>query len=121
MNGGVATLLALSRFGALVSAMAACTGAGASGTAVATSTVDFPASYEFAPAAITVHAGPMATRTNDDPFMPSVRFLDDGLASLPDLLDAGRATSFTFARVGVFHDQCSLHPQTLQGPVTAVP
>jgi plastocyanin len=106
---------------ALVPALAGCGGGGPSATPVATSTVDLPPSYRFAPAAITVPAGTTVTWTNDDHFTHSVQFLDGGLPAAPNVMDPGQSTSFTFATPGVYHYQCHLHPHDMQGSVTVTP
>lgn len=89
----------------------------AGSTPVATSTVDLPASYRFAPNAITVPAGTTVTWTNHDNFTHSVQFLDGGLPSEPLPLKPGETTTFTFASPGTYRYQCSLHPQQMQGSV----
>ncbi|HEX9043649.1 MAG TPA: plastocyanin/azurin family copper-binding protein [Candidatus Limnocylindrales bacterium] len=106
---------------ALVLVLAGCAGAGAAASPVSTSTVDLPPSYVFRPAAIVVHAGTTVTWTNHDNFTHSVQFLDGGLPTTPAVMDPGKATSFTFATPGVYHYQCSFHPQNMQGSVTVTP
>jgi plastocyanin len=104
-------------------AFAACSssgsGAGGAGSSpVATSTVDLPPSYRFAPADITIKAGTTVTWTNHDNFSHSVQFTDGGLPTDPQLMKPGASTTFTFQAAGTFHYQCSLHPQQMQGTVT---
>jgi plastocyanin len=98
--------------------------AGSGGTAtgsVATSKVDLPPSYKFVPAAIAVAVGTMVTWTNNDHFTHSVQFLDGGLPGTPMIMDPGASATFVFDRPGVFHYQCHLHPQNMQGTVTVGP
>jgi plastocyanin len=93
-------------------------GGGAGGASpVATSTVDLPASYRFAPADIRVVAGTTVTWTNHDNFSHSVQFLDGGLPSEPRMMKPGESTTFTFQVAGLFHYQCSFHPQNMKGSV----
>ncbi|HEU4672440.1 MAG TPA: plastocyanin/azurin family copper-binding protein [Candidatus Limnocylindrales bacterium] len=105
--------------GALATAalVAACASTGPSGSPVATSKVDLPPSYKFAPAAITVMAGTEVTWTNDDHFTHSVQFLDGGLPNAPLMMDPGATATFTFSAPGLYHYQCSLHPKDMQGTV----
>jgi plastocyanin len=107
----------------LLSLLGGCA-AGSGGTAtgsVATSKVDLPPSYKFVPAAITVAVGTMVTWTNNDHFTHSVQFLDGGLPGTPMIMDPGASATFVFDRPGVFHYQCHLHPQNMQGTVTVGP
>jgi len=94
-----------------------CSSGGASASPVATDKVDLPASYRFAPAAITVGAGTTVTWTNDDHFTHSIQFLDGGLPSEPQVMEPGKATTFAFATPGTYHYQCHLHPQNMKGTV----
>jgi len=107
----------------LVAAAWLAAGCAASGPAspVATTTVDLPASYRFAPAAITVPAGATVTWTNSDHFTHTVQFKDGGLPADPTQLQPGETTSFRFATPGLYHYQCSLHPQNMQGTVEVTP
>jgi plastocyanin len=107
----------------LLSLLGGCA-AGSGGTAtgsVATSKVDLPPSYKFVPAAIAVAVGTMVTWTNNDHFTHSVQFLDGGLPGTPMIMDPGASATFVFDRPGVFHYQCHLHPQDMQGTVTVGP
>src|SRR3954452_17948106 len=88
-----------------------CSSGGASASPVATAAVDLPASYRFAPAAITVPAGTTVTWTNDDRFTHSVQFLDGGLPSDQEVMDPGVTATFTFAQPGVYQCEYHLHPQ----------
>lgn len=107
---------------AVVVGLAACAPAGAAdATPVATTSVDLPPSYKFAPVAITVKAGSTVDWTNDDHFTHSVQFLDGGLPADPLVMDPGEAVSFTFATAGTYHYQCHLHPQDMKGSVTVTP
>ena len=107
-------------------ALAACSSSGsgtggAASTPVATSTVDLPASYRFAPPAITVPAGTTVTWTNHDNFTHSVQFTDGGLPTEPLLMQPGAAATFTFAAPGTYAYVCHLHPQNMRGTVTVTP
>ncbi len=108
-GAGATSILAL--------ALAACSGSTAPASPVPTSAVDLPASYRFAPAAITVPAGTSVSWTNHDNFTHSIQFLDGGLPGKPMVLEPGRTTSFTFSTPGIYHYQCSFHPQNMQGSV----
>ena len=85
---------------------------------VATTTVDLPPSYTFAPAAIQVNAGSTVTWTNLDNFTHSVHFLDGGLPTDPMVMQPGQTVTFTFSGAGTFHYECHFHPQNMQGTVT---
>jgi plastocyanin len=119
----VARRLVLATAASSAIALAACSGSGgAAASPVATNQVDLPASYKFAPAVITVHAGTAVTWTNHDNFTHSVQFLDGGLPNDPRVLQpGGSTTSFTFTTAGTFHYQCSFHPQNMQGTVIVTP
>jgi plastocyanin len=105
---------------ALVGGCAA--GAGSADTSpVATSRVELPPSYKFVPAAISVSEGTTVTWMNSDHFTHSVQFLDGGLPGAPMLMDPGATATFQFNRPGVYHYQCHLHPQNMQGTVTVGP
>jgi plastocyanin len=107
----------------LLSLLGGCA-AGSGGTAtgsVATSKVDLPPSYKFVPAAIAVAVGTMVTWTNNDHFTHSVQFLDGGLPGTPMIMEPGASATFVFDRPGVFHYQCHLHPQNMQGTITVGP
>jgi plastocyanin len=91
---------------------------GANASPVATTTVDLPKSYKFAPAAIVVQTGATVTWTNNDNFSHSVAFLDGGLPGAPMVMNPGQSVRFTFDHPGTFHYQCHFHPQNMQGSVT---
>jgi len=91
---------------------------GANASPVATTTVDLPKSYKFAPAAIVVQAGASVTWTNNDNFSHSVAFLDGGLSGAPMVMNPGESVTFTFDHPGTFHYQCHFHTQNMQGSVT---
>ena len=88
---------------------------------VATSAVNLPPSYRFDPAAIAVSPGTTVTWTNNDHFTHSIQFLDGGLPNAPLVMDPGATATFVFDRAGVYHYQCHLHPQNMQGTVTVGP
>ena len=106
--------------GLLVAAMAVAAGcapaSGSGASPVATTRVDLPRSYLFAPAAITVKAGTSVTFTNNDNFPHTIQLLDP-TPDQPRPLDIGRSVSVTFASPGLVRYQCSLHPQNMQGTV----
>jgi plastocyanin len=102
-----------------VGGCAASDSAGAS--PVATSAVDLPPSYRFAPEDIAVPAGTTVTWTNNDNFTHSVAFLDGGLPSEPLMMEPGQSAEFTFADPGVYRYQCHLHPRDMTGSVTVAP
>jgi plastocyanin len=104
----------------LVGGCAAGTGS-ADASPVGTSTVELPPSYKFVPAAISVSKGTTVTWTNSDHFTHSVQFLDGGLPGVPMPMDPGATATFQFNRPGVYHYQCHLHPQNMQGTVTVGP
>ena len=85
---------------------------------VATSAVDLPPSYLFAPPDIAIATDTTVTWTNNDHFSHSVQFLDGGLPTEPLVMEPGAATSFTFQAPGTYHYQCHLHPQNMKGSVT---
>ena len=93
-------------------AVAACA-AKATPSAVATTTVDLPKSYRFAPAVITVQAGSTVTWTNNDNFTHNVTF--EGEA--PRQMAPGQQASREFPTAGTFAYDCSLHPNDMQGTV----
>jgi plastocyanin len=120
-------VLAFSVAVGLAVALGACSPAGAgdgpdagSGP-VATSVVDLPPSYRFAPEAISVPAGTTVTWTNNDNFTHSVQFLDGGLPTEPLQMQPGASTTFTFGTPGTYAYQCHLHPQDMRGTVTVTP
>ena len=106
---------------AAVVALAGCASNAADASPVATSAVDLPPSYRFAPGAISVAAGTAVTWTNDDHFTHSVQFLDGGLPADPLVMDPGQAVTFTFDEPGSYRYQCHLHPQDMTGSVTVTP
>jgi plastocyanin len=101
--------------------LAGCATGSASGSPVAATTVNLPPSYKFDPATIEVRAGSTVTWTNNDHFTHSVQFLDGGLPAAPLVMEPGATAKFTFDGVGLYHYQCHLHPQNMQGTVTVGP
>jgi plastocyanin len=81
---------------------------------VATSQVDLPRSYRFAPADITVATGTTVTWTNNDNFTHSVRLLDSGETQM---MRPGESVTHAFAAPGLYQYDCSLHPKDMQGSV----
>jgi plastocyanin len=117
-----ATVLAVAAL--LVTALAACStgsNAGGGGSPVATTTVDLPPSYKFAPTSIAVHPGDIVTWTNHDNFTHSVHFLDGGLPGDPLVMQPGQTVTFTFPSAGTFTYECHFHPQNMKGSVTVAP
>lgn len=109
-----AVALALVLFVAVT--VAAC-GGGASAdgeaTPVATTSVDLPTSYRFAPAAITVTAGATVTWTNHDNFTHNVAL--EGAEPLT--MAPGESATHTFTTPGRYPYVCSLHPRDMTGSV----
>jgi plastocyanin len=81
---------------------------------VATSQVDLPRSYKFAPEDITVPVGTTVTWTNNDNFTHSVRLLDGGEVQM---MKPGESVTHAFTSTGLFRYDCSLHPNDMQGSV----
>jgi len=92
------------------------TSSAADASPVATTTVDLPKSYKFAPAAISVTAGDTVTWTNHDNFSHSVR-IEGGE---PLVMKPGESVTHTFDAPGTFRYDCSLHPQNMKGTVVVV-
>jgi plastocyanin len=88
-------------------------GASASASPVATTTVDLPKSYRFAPATISVDAGATVTWTNSDNFTHNVTFTGEP----PLTMRPGERVTRKFPTAGTYAYQCSLHPQDMQGTV----
>jgi plastocyanin len=91
-------------------------GAGAGGGApspVATTGVDLPKSYRFAPPAIVVAAAAAVTWTNHDNFTHNVTFEGDA----PLTMAPGESVSRTFPTPGLYPYVCSLHPKDMKGSV----
>ena len=109
-GAGTATL-----FVVLALAAIGCSSSGspANASPVATTSVELPKSYKFAPTAITVTAGSTVTWTNDDNFTHSVR-IEGGT---PMVMKPGEKTTFTFDKPGTFKYDCSFHPQDMKGEV----
>jgi plastocyanin len=96
--------------------VAACASAGQVASPVATTTVDLPKSYRFAPAAIVVKAGDTVTWTNSDNFTHSVRF--DGDESPGLVMAPGERVERAFPTAGTFAYVCAFHAQDMRGTVT---
>ena len=109
-GAGTATLFALL---ALAAIGCSSSGAAANASPVATTSVELPKSYRFAPTAIAVAAGSTVTWTNDDNFTHSVR-IEGGT---PMVIKPGEKTTFTFDKPGTFKYDCSFHPQDMKGEV----
>jgi plastocyanin len=95
-------------------ALAGCAGgASAEATPVATTTVDLPTSYKFAPTAITVEVGQTVTWTNHDNFTHNVALPD----AEPLTMSPGESASYTFETPGLVEYVCSLHPKDMRASV----
>ena len=91
-----------------------CGGGGAAGASpVATTAVDLPKSYRFAPAAIQVVAGATVTWTNHDNFTHNVSLAGEQ----PLTMAPGESVSHTFTTPGTYPYACSLHPTDMTGTV----
>ena len=88
-------------------------GAGADASPVATTAVDLPQSYRFAPASITVPDGATVTWTNRDNFTHNVAL--EG--SEPLVMAPGESVEHTFVEPGTYSYVCSLHPKDMKGSV----
>jgi plastocyanin len=110
-GAGRPLLPALATLALLLSACS--TGTGASASPVATTTVDLPRSYRFAPTAITVPAGTAVTWTNSDNFTHNVAL--EG--AQPLTMAPGESSTFTFETPGTYPYVCSLHPKDMKGTV----
>jgi plastocyanin len=111
-RGGAARLLAAAALlaGVLVGA---CGPASGPAEPVATTSVDLPKSYRFAPEAITVPTGSTVMWTNNDNFTHNVTL--EGASPLP--LAPGEAVSHTFDAPGTYAYVCTLHPKDMRGSV----
>ena len=98
---------------ALVAIGCASSAGGADASPVATTTVDLPKSYKFAPTAISVTTGDTVTWTNNDNFTHSVR-IEGGE---PLVMKPGESVTHTFDAAGTFRYDCSFHPQNMKGTV----
>jgi plastocyanin len=96
-------------------ALAGCSGAAAaSGSPVATTSVELPKSYKFVPAAIVVDVGATVTWTNHDDFTHNITFPGEA----PLTMKPGESVTRPFPTAGTFAYQCSLHPRDMNGVVT---
>jgi len=114
-RGRLPRLLGLAAVALAAVALAGCSGeATANASPVATTTVDLPKSYKFAPTAIVVEVGGTVTWTNHDDFTHNVTFPGEpGLTMRP-----GESVTRAFPAAGTFAYQCSLHPRDMNGTVT---
>jgi plastocyanin len=83
------------------------------GTPVATNEVLLPKSYKFEPAAIVVKAGTSVTWRNADNFSHTVKVEHRA----DHKLGRGDAVTIRFAKVGIYHYLCTLHPHDMRGEV----
>jgi plastocyanin len=65
--------------------------------------------FHFVPAALAIAAGSSVTWINKDEDVHTV--MDAAGAFRSGALDEGQSYSHTFAKAGVYHIACSLHPQ----------
>ena len=110
---GLSSVLLLVAVGIFVAACGSTSSASAG--PVATTHVDLPKSYKFAPAAIVVTAGATVTWTNSDNFTHSVKF--DGDNGSGAVMKPGESTSRTFSTPGTYAYVCAFHPQDMKGIV----
>ena len=97
----------------VVAVLAGCTGGAATASPVATTEVDLPKSYRFAPESIVVDVGDTVTWTNHDDFTHNVTFEGEpALAMRP-----GETVSRVFETAGSYPYLCSLHPRDMTGRV----
>jgi plastocyanin len=97
----------------LVVLVGACAAEAPGVSPVATSAVELPKSYRFAPPAISVPVGTTVTWTNRDDFTHSVLLGDRS----PLVIEPGARVSETFASPGLFPYICSFHPRDMRGSV----
>jgi plastocyanin len=106
--------LLLPALAALALVVSACgPSAAVNASPVATTSVDLPKSYRFAPAAITVPAGAEVTWTNNDDFTHNVTL--EGIEPLT--MAPGQRATHAFATAGTYPYVCSLHPKDMKGTV----
>jgi plastocyanin len=110
-RAGNLLLPALALLGLVVAACGS--GSARDASPVATTTVDLPASYRFAPAAIAVTTGATVTWTNHDNFTHNVSLP----GAEPLTMAPGESASHTFTAAGRFDYVCSLHPKDMRGSV----
>lgn len=114
LTAGAGRPLLLPALAVLALLLAACgSGASATQSPVATTAVDLPRSYRFAPAAITVPAGATVTWTNHDNFTHNVSLEGEG----PLTMAPGQSVSHSFSASGLYPYVCSLHPRDMKGSV----
>jgi plastocyanin len=101
-------------------ALASCSGAAGGERAVATTHVDLPRSYMFAPASIEVPVGSTVTWTNGDQFTHSVRLGRVG-GNVVGVMKPGESVHARFDHPGTFPYDCSFHPQNMKGTVHVRP
>lgn len=109
--------LAPALLGALIAfaAIACAPGSTRGSEPVATTAVDLPKSYRFAPASVIVPAGATVTWTNSDNFSHNVDLADD--QAPPLAMAPGESATHTFSSPGTFAYVCSLHPSDMTGTV----
>jgi plastocyanin len=100
----------------LLLTLAGCSGSkGEESNRVATNQVDLPKSYMFRPSDITVEKGTTVTWTNNDQFTHSVRLLDGEKGN--KVMKPGEKAEYQFKEPGLYHYDCSFHPQNMKGTV----
>jgi plastocyanin len=99
----------------LAGLVASCAAAGQDASPVATTSVDLPKSYRFAPATISVKAGATVTWTNSDNFTHSVLFGSEASPGL--VLAPGEHVDRSFPTAGTYAYVCAFHSQDMRGTV----
>jgi len=87
-----------------------------SSNAVETDTVSIK-NFAFSPVNISVKAGTKVTWTNNDSAAHTVTETDGKTGPSSDNLNNGDSYSFTFTKPGIYHYDCSIHPN-MTGTVT---
>jgi plastocyanin len=85
-------------------------------SAVETDTVSIK-NFAFSPVNISVKAGTKVTWTNNDSAPHTVTETDGKTGPSSDNLNNGDSYSFTFTKPGIYHYDCSIHPN-MTGTVT---
>ena len=114
-RGRMPRLVALAALALAAVALVGCSDeAAANASPVATTTVELPKSYRFAPPAIVVQVGDTVTWTNHDDFTHNVTFPGEPALTMRP----GESITRALPTAGTFAYQCSLHPRDMNGSVT---
>ena len=114
-RGRLMRFLALAAVALAAVVLVGCSGeAAANASPVATTSVELPKSYKFAPPAIVVDVGDTVTWTNHDDFTHNVTFPGEPALTMRP----GETVTRAFPTAGEFAYQCSLHPRDMNGSVT---